>query len=161
MQLREKLLSNYPNLEFAIDDELPEKLGGLYIRDDYTPYGSIYVSGKLDYYKQNSIIAEEIGHHETTTCNIINAYSKKYDVNSAKQELQARRYGYNLLLPLKKLIECYKCGIWDDLHEICSHLEIDTASFSKIIEDYKVKFGTFVIYDGFKIEFEHLSITKI
>lgn len=161
MQLREKLLNNYPKMKVEYDKTMPGKIGGLYIRDEIDPDGLIIVSDNLDYYKQNCVIAEEIGHHETTTCNIINAYSKQYDVNAAKQEIQARRYGYNLVLPLKKLIECYKCGVWNDLHEICAYLEIDTASFSEVIEYYKIKFGSFVIYDGYKIEFEPLNISKI
>lgn len=160
MQVREKLLSNYPKLTIEIDDELPSKLGGLYERYIDCPHGNIVLSGKIDYYIQNGHLAEEIGHHETSYGNITNAYRRQYNVDAARQELRARRYGHKLILPLERLIKCYEHGHWGDIYEMCLCLEIDRSHFKNIIDDYKSMFGHFVKYDGYRIQFEPLKIEK-
>lgn len=114
MQLREELMNKYPKVALEIDNEMPLKLGGNYERDEIDPDGFINITGKANYYLQNGFLAEEFGHHETSIGNIYDAYSKstKDHVNSLKQELKARRYGYKLVIPLEKLIKCYKKGVW-------------------------------------------------
>lgn len=162
MQLREKLLDPYPKMELVFDSEMPIKLGGLYERDETCKYGLITLSDKLNYYLQNGHLAEEIGHHETSYGNIVGSvYSKKYNVNAARQELRARRFGHKLLLPLEKLIRCYEQGQWGDVYDMCLFLEIDRSYFFEIINDYKTQFGNQIKYDGYLIKFEPLSINKI
>lgn len=161
MQLREKLLSKYPNLKIEYDNNMPKKFEGLYERDEDVPYGLITLSGRLNYYLENAKLAEEIGHHETSHGNILNYYNKAYNVESARQELRARRFGHKLLLPLEKLIKCYERGLWGDIYEMCLHLEIDRVHFNEAIEDYKAKFGLYVRYSGYLIQFEPLKIQEL
>lgn len=140
------------------DSIMPVKLGGLYERSPYYPNGLISLTDKLNYYLENSILAEEYGHHETSNGNVLGFYNKTYNVNAARQELRARRFGHRLLIPLEQLIECYKIGCWGDIYAMCLHLEIDRSYFSTVIEDYKSKFGLWVKYRGYLIGFEPLNI---
>lgn len=160
MQLRERLLDPYPNMTIEYDEDMPAKMGGLYERYFEYPNGIITITNKLNYYIQNGHLAEEIGHHETSYGDILSVYNKQYNVDSARQELRARRFGHKLILPLEKLIECYKKGLWGDIYEMCLHLEIDRVHFNEAIEDYKAKFGLYVRYSGYLIQFEPLKIEK-
>ncbi|PTJ85112.1 hypothetical protein BU055_02160 [Staphylococcus succinus] len=163
MQLRERLLSSIPNVGLEIDYNLPAKGGGYYERDEYEPDGLITITGNANYYIQNGFLAEEIGHHETTTQNILNVYtpSRGINVNRLKEELQARRYGHNLAVPLQKLIDCYEQGIWGHVYDMCLSMGIDRSYFREVIEDYKVRYGPFIEYNGYIINFSPLDIEKV
>lgn len=163
MQLRERLLNSIPKVTIDIDYNLPAKGGGFYSRDEYDPDGIITLTGNVDYYLQNGYLAEEIGHHETTTKNILDAYtpSKGIDINSLKEELQARRYGHDLAVPLQKLIDCYEQGVWGNVYDMCLSMGIDRSYFKQVIEDYKVRYGPFVEYNGYIINFMPLDIEKV
>ena len=89
------------------------------------------------------------------------AYSKEDNINAARQELKARRFGFKLAVPLEKLIKCYKQGVWGDVYEMCLTMQIDRSYFYAAIEDYKKQFGTYVKYDGYYIQFEPLDILEI
>lgn len=161
MQTREKLLNKFPNVCIEFDDGLHEKKKGYYERDIFDPDGYITLNAKYNHYILNGVLAEEFGHHETTYGNIINYYGKEYNVESARQELRARRYGHKLIMPLGKFIDCYENGYWGNVYDICLHLEIDRTYLKEIIEDYKSQFGLYVEIDGYRIEFEPLNIYKI
>ncbi|ARQ04360.1 hypothetical protein CW676_02290 [Macrococcoides caseolyticum] len=160
MQLRERLLDPYPNMVIEYDEDMPVKMGGLYERYFEYPNGIITLADRLNYYMQNGHLAEEIGHHETSYGDITNAYRRQYNVDAARQELRARRYGHKLILPLERLIKCYEHGHWGDIYEMCLCLEIDRSHFKNIIDDYKSKFGQYVKYDGYRIQFEPLKIEE-
>lgn len=161
MQVREKLINQYPEVSVQYDPLMPGKFGGLYERTSLYPNGLILLTDKLNYYLENSILGEEYGHHVTSTTDITSHYGKTYNVNAAREELRARRFGHRLLIPLEQLIECYKIGCWGDIYAMCLHLEIDRSYFYKVIEDYKSKFGLWVEYEGYLIGFEPLNIKKL
>lgn len=163
MQLREELSDKYSKVAVEIDYEMPNKAGGYYTRDEIDPDGLITITGKANHYIQNGILAEELGHHETSFGNILGAYSKstRNYVEDLKQELKARRLGFKLAVPLEKLIKCYKQGVWGDLYEMCLTMQIDRSYFYEAIEDYKKQFGNYVKYEGYYIQFEPLDIKKL
>ncbi|OEK70864.1 hypothetical protein AST02_05230 [Staphylococcus equorum] len=160
MQMREELLSNYENLS-VVETQFPvDKVKGYYKRNKYLPNGLVILNNDYDHYIQNGVLAEELGHHETSYGNITGVYSRKDNINAARQELKARRYGFKLAVPLEKLIKCYKQGVWGDLYEMCLLIQIDRSYFFEAIEDYKKQFGNYVKYDGYFIQFEPLKIMK-
>lgn len=163
MQLREELFDRYPNVKLEVDNNMPLKQGGHYERDDIDPEGYIILTGRANYYIQNGFLAEEFGHHETSYGDNLSAYKKSTQdhIDSLRQELRARRYGYKLAVPLEKLIKCYKQGIWGDLYEMCLTMQIDRSYFYAAIEDYKKQFGSYVKYQGYYIQFEPLDIKKL
>ncbi|MEX6272133.1 hypothetical protein AB6F13_01340 [Staphylococcus saprophyticus] len=163
MQVREEFLNKYNKMN-VIETELPnKKIKGLYKRDKHWPDGLVLIDGSTDYYLQNGILAEEIGHHETSYGNLLNAYTKQSTdhVDKLRQELRARRHGYKLAVPLEKLIKCYKQGIWGDLYEMCLSMQIDRSYFEKVIDDYQKQFGNYVEYDGYLIHFKPLYIREV
>ncbi|WP_017548616.1 ImmA/IrrE family metallo-endopeptidase [Salinicoccus carnicancri] len=161
MQTKERLLSYFPKVEIDVDYDMPKGLTGLYERDTEIPHGNIVIDGRLNYYLQNGILAEELGHHATSYGDITHYKGKRFNLDSARQEVRARRYGVKLIMPLERLIECYKSGHWGDMYAICLHLEIDRTYFKDAIEDYKKQFGAYVKYDGYLIEFEPLNIEEV
>lgn len=161
MQVREELLNNYENLH-VVETEFPvDKIKGYYKRNKHLPNGLVLLNDKYDYYIQNGVLAEELGHHETSYGDILGAYTKEDNINAARQELKARRFGFKLAVPLEKLIKCYKQGVWGDVYEMCLTMQIDRSYFYAAIEDYKKQFGTYVKYDGYYIQFEPLDIAEI
>lgn len=163
MQLSEKLLSNYNLLKVKKVDLPNKETKGYYRRNKKHPNGIVLLNENVDYYVQNGILAEEIGHHETTYGKILGAYTNdsQNHINDLKQELKARRYGHDLAVPLQKLIDCYEQGVWGHLYDMCLSMGIDRSYFSEVIEDYKVRYGPFVEHNGYVINFEPLDIEKI
>lgn len=151
MQQLERLKSRIPEIHISYDHLMPKGLSGLYTNRN------IRLNAKNDYYKNVSVLAEEIGHYHTSYGDITD-YS---NLDNMRQELRARRFGIKLILPLEKLIECYEAGLWGDIYAMCLHLEIDRSYFKEAVEDYKKQFGHYVKYDGYLIEFEPLNIKRL
>lgn len=82
-------------------------------------------------------------------------------INDLRQELKARRYGYDLALSLQRLIDCYVQGVWGNVYDMCMSMGIDRSYFKQVIEDYKVRYGPFVEYNGYIINFMPLDIEKV
>lgn len=150
MQQFEKLLTKIPDVSISYDNFMPKGLAGLYEPN------KIRLNPKNDYYKNVSVLAEEIGHYYTSH-GVITDYS---NIDNMKQEHKARRYAVKLVMPLEKLIECFEENIWGDEYEICSHLEITPDFFQFAVEDYKKQFGAYVKYGKYLIRFEPLSIER-
>ena len=143
MKVHEKLNDLVPGINITYLD-MPKGLTGLTVRNN------IYLSKSLtNYYHQTEVLAEEVAHYLTSDGDI----SDYRNINSMQQEVKARRYAHQLLVPLNKLIECYELGIWGDIYEICLHLEIDRSYFNRVIEDYKTQFGTCVRHGNYLITF--------
>lgn len=151
MQQLEKLIAQVPEVNIAYDQFMPRNLKGLYFDNN------IRLNMNNDYYQNVGILAEEIGHYKTSYGHIQD-YSK---IENMKQENRARRYAIKLVMPLEKLIECFNMNIWGDKYEVCNYLEITPEFFDSAVEDYIKKFGKYVKYDGYKIYFEPLNITKL
>lgn len=163
MQLSEKLLTNYDLLKVKKINLPTMDIKGYYRRNRKHPNGIVLLNNNFDYYVQNGILAEEIGHHETTNGKILGAYTtdSQDHINDLRQETKARRYGYNLAVPLQKLIDCYKQGVWGNVYEMCLSMGIDRSYFREVIEDYKVRYGPFVEHNGYIINFSPLDIEKV
>ncbi|TDM12696.1 ImmA/IrrE family metallo-endopeptidase [Macrococcus bovicus] len=151
MQQHERLHNIVPEVKVSYLDYMPNKLAGLYLDNE------ICINKNQGYYRNTGTLAEEIGHYFTSHGHITD-YAN--NINHAKQELVARRYGIKLLLPLERLIECYNLGITTE-YEMVLHLEIDNKYLKDAIEDYKNKFGLWVKYEGYLIGFEPLDIKKL
>lgn len=150
MQQLEKLRSLIPEVDISYDHLMPKGLSGLYYDKN------IKLNATNDYYTNVSVLAEEIGHYFTSYGDI----TDYKHVDNMRQELRARREAIKLILPLESIIECYESGYWGDIYAMCLHLEIDRSYFYEAIKDYKMKFGSYIMYDGYLIEFEPLKIEK-
>lgn len=145
----EALMLQYPQLTIK-EVSMPKGLAGLYMDN------VIYLDKHRSKYEKHCILAEEIGHYETTFGDITDL--KK--VSNWKLELVARRWGYEKIVSLDKLIECYERG-YRTAEEVCSHLEI-TVEYLKIsLDHYFSKYGLTLTYRGYEMFFNPLSIQKV
>lgn len=144
----ERLKMQYPHID-VIEKILPKGLGGLY-------YDNIIEIDKYkNKYEKHCILAEELGHHETTYGDII----ELDDTTSIKLELVARRWGYKKIVSFENLIDCYISG-HKTPEDICEHLEITLNYLYDAINVYNQIYGLFAMHKGYKIFFDPLNIEK-
>lgn len=142
------LISEYPQITIMLKD-MPKNLSGLYYDN------VILLNNHLGHNEKHCVLAEEIGHFETTYGNITDLK----DIRSQKLELVARRWGYEKLVSLNTLINCFNNGIWS-IDDICFHLEITPKYLNSVLEYYTQKYGIYKKINGYKITFNPLNIEK-
>ena len=120
----EALLSEYDHLDIQ---EKPMKNEGLYCD------GSIWINKGLVESKKACILAEEIGHYETSFGDIIN----RKDMTSVKQEYAARKWAYKKLLPFEEVMAAIGCGFTKP-HEIAEYLCVDEAFLRECLKYYRL-----------------------
>jgi hypothetical protein len=102
-------------------------------------------------------LAEELGHHYTTAGDILD----QSQLNNRKQEKRARRWGYQKLVPLVKLVQAYKEGA-NNRFELADFLGVTEDFLEDAIKQYKEKYGTFHrIDDKYCICFDPLWILEV
>lgn len=144
MNLKETLEQEvYDNkLQLIYTSRLPKQLHGLLIDN------IVCIDRNLHIYRKNSILAEELGHYHTTQGDILN----KDKIVDLKQECRARRWSYERVAPLKKIIEAIEKGAGTD-YEIAEYLEIDIETLSEIINHYRLKHGESSIIGNYLLRF--------
>ena len=107
--------------------------------------------------EKHCVLAEELGHYHTTVGDITNLN----DYRNYKQELQARRWGYNRIVGLLGLIRAFEHGCCS-LYEVAEYLNITESYLKEAIEWYRSKYGVYTKVDNYIIYFEpSLTIGKI
>mgnify|MGYP004507576907 FL=1 len=108
--------------------------------------------------EKSCVLAEELGHHYTTTGNILEQAS---DVMNQKQEYRARLYGYNLRVGLIGIIKSYEARC-RNLHEMAEYLDVPEDYLTEVIDCYRSKYGQYVAVDNYMIYFvPHLAVMRI
>lgn len=148
--LYEHLLKEADKKNVIVEERyLPETIKGLQGNN------LIWINKKLSTKMKAGILAEELGHFETTYGNIIN----QNDHRNRKQELQARTWGYKKAMPLSQLIEAYECGV-DDLYELAEFLDLDEKYILEAIDRFKAVYGPNVEYGKYTINFDPLEVKQ-
>ncbi len=101
------------------------------------------------------VLAEEIGHYHTNTLNILD----QKDIINRKLELKGRRWGYEKLVSLKKLIEASFTGV-KNLYELAECLDITEDFLKEALQHYSNKYGLYVELNEHCIYFNPLSVVK-
>lgn len=144
----EVLMLQYPQLTIK-EVTLPKGLAGINFGNE------IHLDKRRSKYERHGVLAEEIGHYETTYGDITNLNN----IQNWKLELVARRWGYEKIVSLDKLINCHRKGC-KTLEEICTDLEI-TAEYLQIsLEHYLSRYGLSVSHREYEIFFDPLFILK-
>lgn len=113
-------------------------------------YGNrIAINNKLSDKEKACVLAEELGHYHLTVGNIIN---QKENFNNSKQELIARRWGYDKKIGLLGLIRAFEHGCIGKT-EISEFLNITEEYFDECIEYYRSKYGVMHQIDHYIIYF--------
>lgn len=94
---------------------------------------AITLNKNLTPYQEKSTLAEELGHYY---------YDATYPVSCtdlqliSKQEYRARKWAYNVLIPLEDLITAYKNGL-DNIDVLSDYFEVSSRFMSECIDYYK------------------------
>jgi hypothetical protein len=117
----------------------------------------IALDKKLDNTREKAcILAEELGHHYTSTGNILDLSV----VQNRKQERRARIWAYNKQIGLKGLINAYEHGC-KSRHEIAEYLEVTESFLQEAVNYYHEKYGVFTQIDNYIIYFQPLGILSL
>ena len=95
------------------------------------------------------VLAEEIGHHKTTSGNII----RQETIAEKKQENAARLWAYNRLIGLRGIIDGFSHGCRNRA-ELAEFLGVTEAFLQNAIDCYKRKYGLYVAVDNYIVYFE-------
>lgn len=94
---------------------------------------AITLNKNLTPYQEKSTLAEELGHYY---------YDATYPISCtdlqliSKQEYRARKWAYNVLIPLEDLITAYKNGL-DNIDVLSDYFEVPSRFMSECIDYYK------------------------
>ena len=102
------------------------------------------------------VLAEELGHHYTTSGNILDLSQSE----NRKQERRARIWAYNKQIGLKGLINAYEHGCRNK-HEIAEYLEVTEQFLEEAVNYYHEKYGIFTQIDNYIIYFQPLGILSL
>ena len=124
MTKHEKLMAEYDDLYIEERQMINE---GLYAD------GCIWINEKMPSNKKLAILAEEIGHHETSSGNILD----QDDTSNRKQELTARKWAYEKVLPREAIETAFETG-HTELWDIAEYLDIDEAFLREALKYYGI-----------------------
>ena len=113
----------------------------------------IYINKNTTIEEKYCLLAEELGHYKLTVGNI----TKLQDVKDVKQELLARKWSYENLIPINNLIEALSIGI-NSIEEITEYFNVTENFFYKTIEFYKRKYGIYFVGNDYLLRFEPLKL---
>lgn len=103
------------------------------------------------------ILSEELGHHYKTVGNIID----ENKVDNKKQELIARRWGYEKLIGTRKLIRAYEKGCQNKF-EIAEYLNVTEGFLDEALTYYKCKYPDGCSIDNYWLNFNNgLEILQV
>ena len=118
--------------------------------------GYIFINKSLNDKEKYCVLAEELGHYETSYGNILDQNS----INNVKQELKARRWGYKHIVSLEGIIEAFENNCLNE-YEMAEYLGVTDEYFKECIEDYKRQHGLSCKLGKYYIVFEpRLGIYK-
>ncbi|PYI57057.1 ImmA/IrrE family metallo-endopeptidase [Paenibacillus flagellatus] len=130
---------------------LAGRLKGLYADN------TIIIKRNMTYREKGGILAEELGHHYTSTGNILD----QKDIRSRKQEKRAKSWAYQRLVPLSQIVQAYHARV-KGRHEIAEFLCVTEDFLQRSIERYQEKYGLYVIHDErYAIYFDPLSVVEM
>ncbi|MEG1256852.1 hypothetical protein [Clostridium sp.] len=148
----DELLIEYDGIAKIEEIPLLYNLKGLYYK------GKIIIDSNIDTNTEKCcILSEELGHHFTTSGNIIDIR----ELNSVKQEIIARNWAYEKLCPLSSIVQAYKEGV-AGRYELAEYLDVTEEFLFEVVEHYKAKYGTCYEVDKYLVYFEPcLAVLKM
>lgn len=106
--------------------------------------------------EKSCILAEELGHHYTSSGNILD----QSNAMNRKQEYRARLYGYNLKIGLMGIVKAYEAGCYS-LYEMAEYLDCTEEYLKEALTAYHSKYGVCKELDNYIIFFEpYLAVLR-
>ena len=118
-------------------ESLLDEYGALEVSEISMPFEGLYYDGKvwikkdLSSNKKACILAEEIGHHETTVGNILD----QSQIGNMKQEYIARKWAYKKLLPLSSIRKAVSFG-HTEIYSMAEYLGVCEEFLADCIKYY-------------------------
>jgi hypothetical protein len=108
----------------------------------------IAIHSALSDYEKACVLTEELGHYYLTVGDITN----QKNINNRKQELIARKWGYNKKIGLLGLIRAFEHGCVNR-YEIAEFLNVTVNYLNEALDYYASKYGIFHRVDDYIIYF--------
>lgn len=149
----EDLLTEADMEGISVDENFPfnSDLKGLYVDNNIALASSLKTTAE-----KTCILAEELGHHYTTTGDILDQNTTE----NRKQEHKARVWGYRKVLDLTDIVSAYKYGC-ANRYEIAEYLNVTESFLIDAIEHYKSQHGLYTKVDKYLIYFEPLGVLEL
>lgn len=122
---------------------------GTYDECGYYNNKKILINRNITDKQKYSILAEELGHYYRTIGDI----TDQDKIENRKQELKARRKGYEILIEPLDLINAFIKGA-NDIYEMAEILHITPAILNDIIEDFRKQYGVGKRFGNYYVQFE-------
>lgn len=127
------------------------KLKGLYVDNTITLNSDIQTE-----IEKKCILAEELGHYHTSSGDI----RDQSKIENRKQEIRARRWGYEKLVGIIDIINAHKYGV-KNRHELAEYLNVTEEFIEEVIIHYRLKYGLYFKVDNYVVYFEPLAVMEI
>lgn len=118
--------------------------------------GTVALSRAATETEKSCVLAEELGHHYTSSGIIIDQTS----TSNRKQERRARIWAYKKAFLIDDLIQAFKAGC-RNRYEIAEYLEITEAFLQEAIDYYKEKYGPYIIQEPYVIYLDPLGVLEM
>ncbi|WKB77929.1 ImmA/IrrE family metallo-endopeptidase [Bacillus sp. FSL K6-0138] len=130
------------------DIEIKGGIKGLYAEN------VIWINKRIKSIAEKScILAEELGHHYTSFGDILD----QKDMWKRKQEVKAREWAYERLVPLNKIVQAQKQGITNRF-ELAEYLGVTEDFLQNALDRYKEKYGIYTFVNGHRLFFDPLRV---
>ncbi len=147
----EKILMEIDNEDIdIISIPLSDKIKGLYADNVIAINKSVTTEAE-----KTCILAEELGHHHTSSGNILD----QSKITNRKQELRARRWAVKKLITLNSLIAAYEAGV-RNRHELSEYLGVTEEFIDTALEHFKGIYGYSHSVGKYSIIFSPLVVVK-
>lgn len=113
----------------------------------------IWINKSLSTIEKSCTLAEEVGHYETSVGDITDLRKTE----SRKQELKARRWAHQKMIPLDALVHAAQEGVSNQF-ELAEHLGVTEEFLLEALENFKAKYENQTIYKDYIINFDPLMI---
>jgi Zn-dependent peptidase ImmA (M78 family) len=134
------------NIEF-IEMTFPGDLKGL------CKANKIGIDRRLNAKEKKCVLAEELGHYYMTVGNITDLKN----ICNQKQEIKARKYAIEKLVPLKNLIKA-SYNNCTNLYELAEYLDVTEEFLKDTLRYYERKYGLYAEIDNYCIYFNPLTV---
>lgn len=152
---------NYVELKqevtIMLDDQavLPEWLKGIYIESGVGDM--ILLNKDLETDRERKcILVEEVGHLKKTVGDI----TDQTKLENQQQELRARQWGYERLVPLSAIVQAYHARV-KGRYEIAEYLDVTEEFLQASIDRYRSKYGLYTTWENYIIYFDPLGVAEI
>ncbi|WP_410769617.1 ImmA/IrrE family metallo-endopeptidase [Fontibacillus sp. BL9] len=152
---------NYEELRkevpITLDDKsaLPAWLKGIYIESCVGDM--ILLNKNLETDRERKcILVEELGHHYKTVGDI----TDQSKLENQQQELRARQWGYERLVPLSALVQAFHARV-KGRYEIAEYLDVTEEFLQASIDRYRNIFGLLTIWNNYTIYFDPLGVAEM